>query len=489
MNPIIVADTPACWPYEIPGIEMVTARDYLTDARFSSLPRQRVFNLCRSHRYQGLGYYVSLLADARGHRALPSIETIQDMKSAAIVRGASEEISDLIQQSLRTLTSDRFTLSIYFGRNLAKRYDRLCRQLYNLFPAPAIRADFASTGGRWVLQNIGPIPTTEVPHSHHPFLLEQALRFFNGRELRASRKSPARYSMAILIDQDEAHPPSDAKALRCFTKAAESMGFTTTMITREDSGRLAEYDALFIRATTAVNHFTYRMARRAKALNIVVLDDPDSIIRCSNKVFLDELLKARSIPTPKTMIVHKANLHEAPAALKLPIILKQPDSSFSQGVVKASTPEEYAQHTEALMQKSDLIIAQEFLYTPFDWRIGVLEGVALYACKYFMARQHWQIYNHAKTGPASSGDSITLPINEVPEFILDAALKAAAAIGDGIYGVDLKEVDGRAVVIEVNDNPSIDSGVEDGVLKDDLYRQIAGCFVRRLEKQRINPTP
>src|SRR5688572_20095331 len=110
MNPIIVADTPACWPYEIPGIEMVPARDYLTDQRFSALPRQRVFNLCRSHRYQGLGYYVSLLADARGHRALPSIETIQDMKSPAIVRGASEEISDLIQKSLRTLTSDRFTL-------------------------------------------------------------------------------------------------------------------------------------------------------------------------------------------------------------------------------------------------------------------------------------------------------------------------------------------------------------------------------------------
>lgn len=485
MNPIIVSDTPSGWPYEIPGIEMVPARDYLTDARFASLSRQRVFNLCRCHRYQGLGYYVSLLADARGHRALPSIETIQDMKSAAIVRGASEEISDLIQQSLRTLTTDRFALSIYFGRNMAKRYDRLCRKLYNIFPSPTIGAVFVKSAGRWVLQNIGPIPTCEVPHSHHPFLLEQALRFFNGREPRQPRKSPARYSMAILVDPDEAHPPSDPKALRGFTKAAESMGFTTTLITREDSGRLAEYDALFIRATTAVNHFTYRMARRAKALNIIVLDDPDSIIRCSNKVFLDELLKARSIPTPKTLIVHKANLHEAPSVLKLPLILKQPDSSFSQGVVKASTPEEYLKLAEGLLQKSDLIIAQEFLYTAYDWRIGILEGVALYACKYFMARQHWQIYNHQKTGAANSGDSVTIPIDEVPGFILEAALKAAASIGDGLYGVDLKDVDGRAVVIEVNDNPSIDAGVEDGVLKDDLYREIAGCFLRRLEKQRV----
>lgn len=37
------------------------------------------------------------------------------------------------------------------------------------------------------------------------------------------------------------------------------------------------------------------------------------------------------------------------------------------------------------------------------------------------------------------------------------------------------------MVIEVNDNPSIDSGVEDQVLKDQLYREIMGEFLRRLE--------
>lgn len=485
MNAIIVADSPACWPYTIPGIEMVPAREYLTNPRFSASSRRRVFNLCRSHRYQGLGYYVSLLADARGHRALPSIETIQDMKSAAIVRGASEELTELIQQSLRALTSERFTISIYFGRNLAKRYDRLCRQLYNLFPAPAIRADFVKNAGRWGIQNVAPISTNEVPQSHQLFMLEQALRFFNGRELRRQLKVPARYSLAVLVDPEEAHPPSDEKALRAFSKAAESQGLAVTTITREDAGHLAEFDALFIRATTAVNHHTYRLARRAKALNMVVLDDPDSIIRCSNKVFLDELLKSKSIATPKTLILHRGNLAEAPALLKLPIILKQPDSSFSQGVLKAETEEEYTRLAEGLLQKSDLIIAQEFLYTPFDWRIGVLDGRPLYACKYYMARQHWQIYKHGGKGETDSGDSETLSIDEVPKTIVAAALKAASLIGDGFYGVDLKEVKGKAVVIEINDNPSIDAGVEDAHLKEGLYKQIAGCFLRRLEKQRV----
>lgn len=482
MTPIIVADSAACWPYEIPGIELVLAKDYLTNAVYSSIPRLRVFNLCRSHRYQGLGYYVSLLADARGQRALPSIETIQDMKSPSLVRGASEELGELIQKSLQSLSSERFTLSIYFGRNLAKRYDRLCRQIYNFFPAPAIRAEFAKSGQRWALQNLSPIPPTEIPEPHRLFMLEQALRFFNGREPRHQRRSPARYSLAILVDPEEAHPPSDESALRKFSKAAEGAGFSVTMITREDSGRLAEYDALFIRATTAVNHYTYRLARRAKGLNMAVLDDPDSIIRCSNKVFLDELLKAHAIPTPKSLILHKGNLADAPTVLKLPLILKQPDSSFSQGVVKADNEEEYFKLAEVLLQKSDLIIAQEYLYTEFDWRIGILEGVPLYACKYFMARQHWQIYNHDAEGEQSSGDSVTLPISEVPVAVLDTALKAAALVGDGIYGVDLKEVGDQAVVIEVNDNPNIDAGIEDAFLGDQLYQTILACFLKRLEK-------
>ena len=69
--------------------------------------------------------------------------------------------------------------------------------------------------------------------------------------------------------------------------------------------------------------------------------------------------------------------------------------------------------------------------------------------------------------------------------VTDAALKAAAAIGDGLYGVDLKQVGSRNVVIEVNDNPSIDAGVEDAYLGDDLYRRIMSEFLRRMEKKRL----
>jgi glutathione synthase/RimK-type ligase-like ATP-grasp enzyme len=64
------------------------------------------------------------------------------------------------------------------------------------------------------------------------------------------------------------------------------------------------------------------------------------------------------------------------------------------------------------------------------------------------------------------------------------ALKAANLIGDGLYGVDVKESNGNFYIIEVNDNPNIDSDSEDAILKEDLYNRIMEVFVRRMEQKR-----
>ena len=67
--------------------------------------------------------------------------------------------------------------------------------------------------------------------------------------------------------------------------------------------------------------------------------------------------------------------------------------------------------------------------------------------------------------------------------MLRTALKAADLIGDGLYGVDLKETADGPVVIEVNDNPSLDSDVEDQVLGEELYLRLIGEFVERLDRR------
>jgi glutathione synthase/RimK-type ligase-like ATP-grasp enzyme len=138
---------------------------------------------------------------------------------------------------------------------------------------------------------------------------------------------------------------------------------------------------------------------------------------------------------------------------------------------------------ETLFASSELLIAQRFTPTQFDWRIGVLDGEPLYACRYHMAKGHWQIIN-ATGGKEREGAAETVAIEDAPPIVIRTALRATKLIGNGLYGVDLKEIDGKVIVIEVNDNPNIDVGVEDLVIGDQLYRAIAESFARRVEQIR-----
>lgn len=482
MQTLLIVDNPKIWPLDIKGVELVPARAYLTDPHYSALRGTKVFNLCRSYRYQSIGYYVSLLAEARGHKPVPKLTTIQDMKSQTLVRFVSDDLDQLIQKNLASIQSDEFVLSIYFGKNLAKRYDRLSAQLFKMFHAPLLRAQFIYQK-KWVLQSINPIAGSEIPDSHQQFVIEKAEEFFARRPPAAAKRQHARFDLAILYNPEERDSPADEKSIRRFIKAANALQLQVELIGRDDYGRLAEFDALFIRETTSVNHHTYRFARRAAFEGMVVIDDPESILKCTNKVFLAELLEHHRIPIPTTMILHKDNLALAGEQLGYPCILKKPDSSFSQGVEKAENQAELLDRGKRLLNDSELIIAQQYLPTEYDWRVGILDKTPIFVCKYYMAKNHWQIINR-RGKRRDEGLFETLPVETAPSKVLQTALKAANLIGDGLYGVDLKQVGSHFYVIEVNDNPSINAGVEDKVLRDELYLIIMRSFLHRIERRK-----
>ena len=143
---------------------------------------------------------------------------------------------------------------------------------------------------------------------------------------------------------------------------------------------------------------------------------------------------------------------------------------------------------EKLLEKSELIIAQEWLPTTFDWRVGIWNGEALFVCKYFMAKRHWQIIQRDGDGKANYGKSETIPVETAPRKLVRLAEKAAALMGNGLYGVDIKEANGKYYVIEVNDNPNIDAGTEDATLKEKLYATIMRGFLERIERQKERGT-
>lgn len=140
------------------------------------------------------------------------------------------------------------------------------------------------------------------------------------------------------------------------------------------------------------------------------------------------------------------------------MVLKIPDGSFSQGVFKVENHEQLREVTAKLFKESELILAQEFLYTEYDWRIVILNKKPIYASQYFMSKKHWQIVQYNGKGGFKEGGFRTMPVEEVPKKVITTALKAANLIGDGLYGVDLKQNDKGVYVIEINDNPNIDSG-------------------------------
>lgn len=141
--------------------------------------------------------------------------------------------------------------------------------------------------------------------------------------------------------------------------------------------------------------------------------------------------------------------------------------------------------TWAGLTSAELITKEDYSrLAEFDWRIGIIDRRPIFACKYFMARRHWQIIKRDAGGKRSFGGQETIPVEVVPRSVMKGAMAVANLIGDGLYGVDMKQVGDKAYVVEINDNPNIDSGVEDTLLKDNLYLTVMQVFLKRIEERK-----
>lgn len=481
---LIVVDNPRDWKLSVDNAEVVSSKDYTSNKGLFSERALRVFNLCNSYRYQSMGYYVSLLASAREHRAIPNVTTIRDFRDVGVIRSIAEDIDEIIQKSLQKCENDKLVLNIYFGESTDHDYKLLGHKLYQMFEAPMFQVHFVK-GSRWDIKRIVPLSLNKIEATDLELIKKFAKEYFETKRFQRTKLKNYIYHLALLVNPKEVNPPSNRKALKKLEEAAEEFDIYTEYITKNDYNRLSEFDALFIRETTNVNNYTYQFSRKAYAEGLVVIDDPWSILRCSNKIFLNERLKVNNILTPDTRVFVKGMLKQKDIDdLKFPIILKQPDSAFSVGVTKVNDGMDMEASLERLFKNSDLVLGQEFLPSDYDWRVGVLDNHPLFVCKYFMAKNHWQIYNWKGPIKDRAGNSETIAIDIVPPKVLKTAVKAASLMGDGLYGVDLKMIGDKVYVIEVNDNPNIDAGIEDSELGKELYKRIIQSFITRIEMSR-----
>ena len=258
----------------------------------------------------------------------------------------------------------------------------------------------------------------------------------------------------------------EMNALMRFAQVARKMGHRADFLFRPDMYKIPEYDAIFIRALTDPLNSAYVAARTAELHGIRVIDDPESVYICCDKVNMYGRLLKHGVPIPETRFLGVEDLtlargRELLKEISNPVVLKAPNSSFSMYVECARSAEEFVKVGRRFFRRADRIIAQRFVQSQFDWRVGIAGDDVLYVCQYIIPRKQWKIVTYTADGKTVSGPVKGIRVEDADPRLLDLAKRAGAAIGGGLYGVDLKQVGDDFVVIEVNDNPTIIAGDED----------------------------
>jgi glutathione synthase/RimK-type ligase-like ATP-grasp enzyme len=288
--------------------------------------------------------------------------------------------------------------------------------------------------------------------------------------------------IACFVEKYNFSDPKEARALENFRRVADERGHTFDFMFREGISEIPKYDAVFIRATTDPLFTAYVVSKTAWELGLKVVDDPESIQICGNKIHLYDLFNKYNVPHIPTLFLNKDEMHhkrflEIFHSLGKPVVVKAPYTSFSRYVEKVACETSFRDVAKRFFRKSDLLAVQTFMPTAFDWRVGVLNRQVLYVCKYMMPKGRWKHGCKRRGKPTFVwGRTFSLNRDNAPLGLKEVALKACEVIGHGLYGVDIKEVDGKYVVVEVNDNPSIYSGYEDYRNKD-LYGKIIDYLV------------
>jgi glutathione synthase/RimK-type ligase-like ATP-grasp enzyme len=485
MNKTLIITDDSNFKFERAGISTISFTDYVSQYPQKNEGKIQIINFCETKDYLSKGYYCSLLGEARKHKMLPSVSTINDLRKLEkddenflFMKGSYLNLMKSIQASKIT------SFNIYFGIADNEMCQKIAKWVFDNYPSPILHVQITQNNEERFVK-ISSRSFSELTESEKQNCIK-CLQTFISKNWRLSKKEKRfRWDMAILVNPDEEQPPSDKKAIQLFIKAAEKLGIHAACITKKNLSSISQYDALFIREGTAIDHYTYKLARKAEQEGIVAIDDSNSILRCCNKVYLHDAYSYNQVNSLKTIFVYDDNpstIETIESTFAYPMVIKMPESSFSKGVHKANNKEELQNFLKTFLSSSALVLIQEYMYTPFDWRIGVLNGRPIFACKYYMAANHWQIYSYKKN-KVESGKFETLPTFEVPKSVLNAAIKASKIVGNGLYGVDLKQKGKQVYLVEVNDNPNIDSGVEDLYLGNELYMLVMLEFLNRLEKR------
>ncbi len=203
-------------------------------------------------------------------------------------------------------------------------------------------------------------------------------------------------------------------------------------------------DVAIIRAiSTAKAHAS---ATALSSLGIKVVNAPEVISTCGNKLVTSVRLSQAGIPTPKTVVAFSLEgAMEAAEEIGYPVVVKPVNGSWGRLVSLAQDKEELRtilEHREAIPSPYYRIhYIQEFIRKPGrDIRAYGTENRFITAI--YRVSDHW-VTNTARGARAEPA--------EYTEELASLVIRAAKAVGGGFLGIDLAEDERRGlIVIEVN---------------------------------------
>ena len=139
---VILVDQARDFPNADTPHKVITTGDYLARPKlFAGLGRAKIVNLSRSYNYQSKGYYASLLAEARGHRVIPTVETMLDLRELKLYEQSLPELQEALTAAAtkaRATEATTFDLLFCFGFAQDQRFEAFGRLLFDWYRCPAI---------------------------------------------------------------------------------------------------------------------------------------------------------------------------------------------------------------------------------------------------------------------------------------------------------------------------------------------------------------
>lgn len=235
--------------------------------------------------------------------------------------------------------------------------------------------------------------------------------------------------------------------------------------------KLEHFDAVIPRIGASVTRFGSSVVRQFEMMGTYCLNESVAITRSRDKLRSLQILAREGIGLPVTGFAHAP---DATADLikmvgGAPMIIKLIEGTQGKGVVLAETDKAAESVIEAFRGLDAYFLTQEFIAESkgSDIRCLVIGGRVIAAMQRSAKEGEFRSNLH-RGGTAK-------PISITPEE-RSTAVRAAAAMGLNVSGVDILRSNHGPVVMEVNSSPGLE-GIESVTQKD-----VAGTIIQFIEK-------